>query len=402
MVGPRPAPRWWHRRRGVPPPDFSSPGAHVGRGGGYAASPRAAPNGHHPGHHPSMLPPHAPVYAPLSPAPGALRANNSGLAPGAAPARVAPSPVIVVATPAAPVASAAPFSGAAPAPTVPHLGPNGGLTGPGAPVVVATVDGGHKRAAPPSVQRPPPPAPPLQPASDAAGERDFPKKRRSRGSRKNRGKAGRAGDDDGDVEMAGEGRPQQQQQPQQQPQQQLRGGGRDKAGQQAPWPPQQPPRPELGQRPDRLRPAGSVGPDGAVHVGPGQHVTVGIGRMTVVQAAAIPAALEGRDVLAKAKTGSGKTLAFLLPVFERFAAKLSRDPAGCQRDATEGLPFLVLTPTRELAIQIARNAVFLAQAKKKPQRAPPRSPRLRLVFLSPTRPPPFSPPPSRSSTREDS
>jgi ATP-dependent RNA helicase RhlE len=40
---------------------------------------------------------------------------------------------------------------------------------------------------------------------------------------------------------------------------------------------------------------------------------------TPVQAAAIPPALEGKDVLATAQTGTGKTLAFLIPVMERLA-----------------------------------------------------------------------------------
>ena len=41
---------------------------------------------------------------------------------------------------------------------------------------------------------------------------------------------------------------------------------------------------------------------------------------TPVQAAAIPQALEGKDVLATAQTGTGKTLAFLIPVIERLLA----------------------------------------------------------------------------------
>ncbi len=43
----------------------------------------------------------------------------------------------------------------------------------------------------------------------------------------------------------------------------------------------------------------------------------GITLPTPIQQAAIPPALEGRDVMAQAKTGSGKTLAFLLPMIER-------------------------------------------------------------------------------------
>src|SRR5271170_1840539 len=62
---------------------------------------------------------------------------------------------------------------------------------------------------------------------------------------------------------------------------------------------------------------------------------------TPVQAAAIPQALEGKDVLATAQTGTGKTLAFLIPVMER----LLQHPA-------PGINALVLVPTRELAMQV--------------------------------------------------
>lgn len=63
---------------------------------------------------------------------------------------------------------------------------------------------------------------------------------------------------------------------------------------------------------------------------------------TPVQAAAIPQALEGRDLIATAQTGTGKTLAFLIPIIE----KLLRRP-------TPGIAALVLVPTRELAMQVA-------------------------------------------------
>src|SRR5688572_4433225 len=70
---------------------------------------------------------------------------------------------------------------------------------------------------------------------------------------------------------------------------------------------------------------------------------------TPVQAEAIPAALAGRDVVATAQTGTGKTLAFLLPLLE----SLSK-----QRSA--GIRALILTPTRELAIQINETFAMLA------------------------------------------
>jgi ATP-dependent RNA helicase RhlE len=63
---------------------------------------------------------------------------------------------------------------------------------------------------------------------------------------------------------------------------------------------------------------------------------------TPVQAAAIPQALAGKDVLATAQTGTGKTLAFLIPIMEQL----------CQQTAP-GIAALVLVPTRELAMQVA-------------------------------------------------
>ncbi len=60
---------------------------------------------------------------------------------------------------------------------------------------------------------------------------------------------------------------------------------------------------------------------------------------TPVQAAALPPALEGRDVLATAQTGTGKTLSFLIPLIEKMASS---------KDAKA----LILLPTRELAMQV--------------------------------------------------
>jgi len=62
---------------------------------------------------------------------------------------------------------------------------------------------------------------------------------------------------------------------------------------------------------------------------------------TPVQAAAIPQALAGKDVLATAMTGTGKTLAFLIPVIEQLL-----------KQNTPGINALVLVPTRELAMQV--------------------------------------------------
>jgi ATP-dependent RNA helicase RhlE len=77
---------------------------------------------------------------------------------------------------------------------------------------------------------------------------------------------------------------------------------------------------------------------------------LGFVKPTPIQAEAIPAALEGRDLLASATTGSGKTAAFLLPILQRLLSQ----PRGKTRA-------LVLTPTRELAAQIADDADDLAR-----------------------------------------
>ncbi len=66
---------------------------------------------------------------------------------------------------------------------------------------------------------------------------------------------------------------------------------------------------------------------------------------TPIQASAIPAVLAGRDIVASAQTGTGKTAAFVLPILHR----LGESRAGSPRA-------LVLTPTRELAAQIAESA----------------------------------------------
>ncbi|TDL27948.1 DEAD-domain-containing protein [Rickenella mellea] len=66
--------------------------------------------------------------------------------------------------------------------------------------------------------------------------------------------------------------------------------------------------------------------------------------MTEIQAQSIPVCLKGKDVLGAARTGSGKTLSFLIPVLEI----LYRKKWGPQ----DGLGALIISPTRELAVQI--------------------------------------------------
>ena len=80
---------------------------------------------------------------------------------------------------------------------------------------------------------------------------------------------------------------------------------------------------------------------------------------TPIQADAIPAILQGDDVLGLSPTGSGKTAAFLLPVLHRLLAV-----PGVQDERPRRLRALVLAPTRELAQQIEAGAVALAPALK--------------------------------------
>ncbi len=78
--------------------------------------------------------------------------------------------------------------------------------------------------------------------------------------------------------------------------------------------------------------------------------TMGYTDMTEIQQKAIPLMLEGHDMIAKAPTGTGKTVAFGIPILE----KVAEAPAGAPRA-------VILSPTRELAQQIAGDLQNLAQ-----------------------------------------
>src|SRR5437773_1599736 len=80
---------------------------------------------------------------------------------------------------------------------------------------------------------------------------------------------------------------------------------------------------------------------------------MGFTRPTPIQRDAIPPAMQGRDVLACAMTGSGKTAAFMLPILQRLI--------GTRRGSTRAL---VITPTRELAVQIHDHIHELARHAK--------------------------------------
>lgn len=77
---------------------------------------------------------------------------------------------------------------------------------------------------------------------------------------------------------------------------------------------------------------------------------------TPIQAQAIPHALNGKDIMACAQTGSGKTAAFLLPSLQKITTRSTKSGKGPR--------ILVLTPTRELAAQVEKNAQIYAQNMK--------------------------------------
>ncbi len=74
---------------------------------------------------------------------------------------------------------------------------------------------------------------------------------------------------------------------------------------------------------------------------------------TPIQAALIPHALAGRDVIGQAQTGTGKTAAFLLPFFQAWKEGGQAEPEA-----------IILCPTRELCVQVADEARKLAPSKK--------------------------------------
>ena len=90
-------------------------------------------------------------------------------------------------------------------------------------------------------------------------------------------------------------------------------------------------------------------------------IDLGFTTPTAVQAEAVPAALEGKDLLVSSQTGSGKTVAFLLPTLNPLASATSLQSA---KDRMKSIPspnVLVLCPTRELAQQVSQDAIALVR-----------------------------------------
>ena len=82
----------------------------------------------------------------------------------------------------------------------------------------------------------------------------------------------------------------------------------------------------------------------------------GYTQATDVQAQAIPPAIEGRDVRVASSTGSGKTASFILPALQRVLQARADSSRRRDKGAVYGPRVLVLAPTRELAMQVAKSA----------------------------------------------
>jgi ATP-dependent RNA helicase DeaD len=78
---------------------------------------------------------------------------------------------------------------------------------------------------------------------------------------------------------------------------------------------------------------------------------MGFEETTPIQQQAIPIALQGKDLIGQAQTGTGKTAAFGIPMVERFDVD------------KEHIQGIVVTPTRELAIQVAEELYKIGQSK---------------------------------------
>lgn len=80
-------------------------------------------------------------------------------------------------------------------------------------------------------------------------------------------------------------------------------------------------------------------------------LNMGFEEATPIQEQTIPLALEGKDVIGQAQTGTGKTAAFGIPLIQKIA------------ETSEDIQGIVLTPTRELAVQVAEELNKIGQFK---------------------------------------
>ena len=92
--------------------------------------------------------------------------------------------------------------------------------------------------------------------------------------------------------------------------------------------------------------------------------TLGFTQPTPVQAEAVPAAMQGGDWMVSSQTGSGKTAAFLLPVLHKIMMANGGKSSPMDLNRFVGPAALVLCPTRELAQQVAQDAIDLLKSSK--------------------------------------
>ena len=92
--------------------------------------------------------------------------------------------------------------------------------------------------------------------------------------------------------------------------------------------------------------------------------SLGFTAPTTVQEQAIPAAMEGKDLLVSSQTGSGKTAAFLLPTLNALAGEDTLNSFKDRMKAVTQPNILVISPTRELAQQVCQDAIALVRHMK--------------------------------------
>lgn len=80
----------------------------------------------------------------------------------------------------------------------------------------------------------------------------------------------------------------------------------------------------------------------------------GIESLFDIQASCLPAVLEGKDLVGRARTGCGKTLAFVLPIVERLCTLTGGEGGSARRPFGRAPSVVVLAPTRELAKQVGQ------------------------------------------------
>ena len=99
---------------------------------------------------------------------------------------------------------------------------------------------------------------------------------------------------------------------------------------------------------------------------------------TAIQRQTLPLSLSGRDVIGISQTGSGKTLAFALPILHHI---LSLSSLGSKKERRRTLKALIITPTRELALQVSAHINACAPLRTEAQVQAHAAPRVSLATI---------------------